>query len=152
MAKYEYAIYFNNSNVIQKIYPTELHDIAILTFARDTELYDATEQVRIYPRYRKDAPHFFSLQEATRSVLNREENSKEHEKRVNENFKGLYNNSQKNFKFGHYVWEDGNQQFYTMTNLKDYIWGKEVTRIISENIICRHDIYGRKKRIIPIKY
>ena len=71
MAKYEYAIYYNYDNKKQEIYPNELHDIAKLTFARDTELYDETEQIRIYPRYRKDAPHFFSLQETRRNVINR---------------------------------------------------------------------------------
>lgn len=148
MAKYKFAIYDDINGEEQKIYPNDLHDLTKLAFARDQELFDETKQIRLYPRYRKDSPHFYSLQNVQRNIINRGENSVEHKNRIDDLIDKL-NNNPKIFKIGYYTFsndsDDGKRQFNELASTKNYTWGKEITRFISENSICRHDIYGQQE-------
>ena len=145
MAKYKYAIYYDLDNEKQIIYPNDLHDVTKLAFARDQELYDSDEQIRLYPRYRKDTPHFYALQDSKRKITQRNENSEEHNLRVNKLLDTLNSSLNDTLKVGYFTFgEDKKQQFNTLTKIKNYTWGKEINRFISESSICRHDIYGQK--------
>jgi len=146
MAKYDFAVYYDDNEERKKIYPKDLHDIEIRAFARSAFLLNDSEEIRLYPRYRKDTPHFYSLQEGTRSVI-RGEDSEKHNDRIKELLKILTESSTA-FNIGYFTFEeDGTKQFNPLATLKNYTWGKEINRYISSNSICRHDIYGQRQEI-----
>jgi len=146
MAKYDFAIYYNDKQERKKIYPNDLHDIEIRAFARKTFLYSDSEEVRLYPRYRKDSPHFYSLQKDTRTLIKGEKNEA-HDDRVKELVEVLTNSSV-SFNIGYFTFEeDKTKQFNPLATLKNYTWGKEINRYISSNSICRHDIFGQRQEL-----
>lgn len=140
MSKYPHAIYYNASGEPQKLLPSELHDVGKRAFARSIELWDPDEEYRIFPRYRKDSPHFYSLSNNARVFSRTTENDPAHDQRVADLLKEL--SSGKNFRVGYYDWDGGEQQFVSFTKTQKYSWGKEVTRVLTANVRCRHDLFG----------
>lgn len=146
MAKYNFAVYYDNNGERKKIYPNDLHNIEIRAFARSTFLLNDSEEIRLYARYRKDSPHFYSLQEGTRTVIRGEDND-QHNNRIKELIE-ILTESSNTFDIGYFTFEeDGTRQFNPLATLKNYTWGKEVNRYISSSSICRHDIFGQRQEL-----
>jgi len=147
MAKYDFAVYYDRNAVRKKIYPEDLHDIEIRAFARSIFLINDSEEIRLYPRYRKDSPHFYSLEEGTRTVSRGKEDSNQHNERINELIETL-NEPSRTFDIGYFTFEENQEtQFNPLANLEGYTWGTEVNRYISPTSICRHDIFGQRLKL-----
>lgn len=123
-----------------KIYPQNLHDIGKRATARTKELWCSDFEVRLYPRYRPDAPHFFSRSSNRYIDKRKEKNDSPHDERI-ENLLEQLNDS--NLKVGTLVFDEGESQFETLTSCDGYSWGGEVTRVLSQDVKCRHDIFGQ---------
>lgn len=140
MPKYPHAVYYDERGQKQQLRPDELHDRNIRAFARKAELWDPDEQYRLFPRYRADTPHFYSLNSGVRSFSRNKENDPEHDRRVDYLYKVL--SSGAGFRIGCYEWDDEGKQFVYFTRTQNYSWGKEVTRALTADVQCRHDLFG----------
>jgi hypothetical protein len=149
MPKHPVAIYYDSNGVRSQLLPYELHDVGKRAFARATELWDEDEEYRLYPRYRADSPHFYSLSNKLRRLHVSAETDPAHNRRVDELFEIL--DSGANYKIGFNTWDsDGEkkeEQFVVFTETRGYTWGKEVTRALSEDTSCRHDLFGAPKAL-----
>ncbi len=144
MPKHPVAIYHNSEGTKCQIFPHELHDVGKRAFARSIELWDEDEEYRLYPRYRADSPHFYSLSNKLRKLHASAETDPAHNQRVNELLEIL--GSDVNYKIGFNTWdgegEGKEEQFVAFTETRRYTWGKEVTRALSEDVRSRHDLFG----------
>ncbi len=140
MPKYPYAIYFDSQGEVQKIFPSDLHDINKRAFARSAELFDPDKEYRLFPRYRADSPHFYSLSKSTRYVSRLEETDPDHDNRIDHLLDTL--NLGADLSIGSFVWDGDEKQFICLTRTYDYAWGKEVCRVLNSDTKCRHDIFG----------
>ena len=68
MLKYEYALYEENGE-IKKFKPELLNDINWRVKAKTVELWDKNLEIRLFPRFRKDCPHFYSLTENRKQII-----------------------------------------------------------------------------------
>lgn len=140
MPKYPYAIYLDSRGQAQKLFPSDLHDVKKRAFARSAELFDPDREYRLFPRYRADSPHFYSLNKNARCVSRLEEIDPEHDDRVNYLFDTL--NLGADISIGSFVWDGEERQFICLTKTNDYAWGQEVWRVLNSDIRCRHDLFG----------
>lgn len=149
MPKYPYAIYYDANGKQQRLFPHELHDTGKRAFARANELWDPDDEYRLFPRYRGDSPHFYALSNDNRAFSRVLENDPDHDARAMYLFGQL--SSDTNFKVGFYEWDGTEKQFISFTQTKNYSWGKEVTRALTANVRCRHDVFGAPNdlRLIP---
>ncbi len=145
MPKHPCAVYYDSNSVRRELKPDELHDVSKRAAARETELWDPDEEYRLYPRYRQDSPHFYSLSKNTRRYATRAENDPAHDERV-ESLLDLLQRKQ-GYKIGFLTQDSGEQQFITFVRTNGYLWGKEVSRAISENVRCRHDLFGARMEL-----
>lgn len=149
MPKHPVAIYYDSQGIRSRLFPYELHDIGKRAFARSTELWDEDEEYRLYPRYRTDSPHFYSLSSKLRSLHVSAETDPAHNQRVDELLGILGSNIC--YKIGFKAWdgedEEKEEQFVSFTETRDYVWGKEITRALSEDARCRHDLFGASKAL-----
>lgn len=140
MPKYPHAIYYDSNGEQQKLFPSELHDTGRRAFARSTELWDPDEEYRLFPRFREDSPHFYSLSNNARAFSRTAENDPAHDERVAYLLGEL--SSGNSFRVGYYDWDGDERQFVSFTQTQKYSWGKEVTRVLTTNVRCRHDLFG----------
>ncbi|OLO08757.1 hypothetical protein BTW08_05420 [Salinicola sp. MH3R3-1] len=138
MPKYEYAQRRRDDGTIERIYPRDLHDAGTRATARASELWDEHFEVRVFPRYRTDAPHFYSLGKR-RYIDERVESDPSHDKRVEELLARLKGNE---YKIGFYEKDGEEKQFVTVAKPSNYLWDSEVTRSLTRSVRCRHDIFG----------
>jgi len=140
MPKYSHAIYYDANGVQQKLFPHELHDTGKRAYARSAELWDPEEECRLFPRYREDSPHFYSLGNGARVFLRTQENDPAHDARVNDLLEEL--SSGIGFRVGFYEWDGDEKQFVSFAKTRNYNWGKEITRALTASVRCRHDLFG----------
>lgn len=140
MPKYSHAIYYDTHGDQQKLFPHELHDTGKRAFARSAELWDPDEEYRLFPRYREDSPHFYSLSNNTRAFSRLLENDPAHDARVVDLLDAL--SSDTDFRVGFYEWDRDEKQFVSFTRTRNYSWDKEVTRALSASVRARHDLFG----------
>jgi hypothetical protein len=142
--KIEYAIYQDKDGEWQKIYPDELHDEEILELARNNELFDPSGEHIVFARYRRDAPHFYSMS-AIKQVEDFENDTihNNHLQSIldvlrsrSDYILGTYNFNEPKLKNGKYAFE-------VIAKIEDYTWDKEVTRGCTWLSVCRHDVFGR---------
>lgn len=155
MPKHTFAIYYDSQGTRSRLFPEELHDIGKRAFARSTELWDEDEEYRLYPRYRADSPHFYSLSSKLRKLHVSAETDPAHNQRVDE-LLGILD-SDISYKIGFNTWDgegkETEQQFVSFTETRGYTWGKEITRALSEDVRCRHDLFGASKALqLTAKY
>lgn len=155
MPKHPVAIYYDSQGHQCKLFPNDLHDVGKRAFARSNELWDESEEYRLYPRYRADSPHFFSLSSNIRRLVDSTETDPTHNLRVDELLAIL--NSDTNYRIGFNTWDnigsEKEEQFVTLTETRNYKWGKEITRALSENARCRHDLFGASNALqLTAKY
>lgn len=144
MPKHPVAIYYDQQGGKHKLFPNNLHDVGKRAFARSNELWDEDEEYRLYPRYRADSPHFFSLASSLRKLHVATETDPAHNLRVDELMNILKLGT--SYRIGFNTWDEIEQkkeeQFVAFTETQNYCWGKEITRSLSEEVRCRHDIFG----------
>lgn len=155
MPKHKVAIYYDSQGTKSEIFPEDLHDIGKRALARSTELWDEDNEYRLYPRYREDSPHFYSLSSTLRKLHVSAETDPAHNDRVDE-LLGLLN-SDSGYKIGFNTWDgEGDKkekQFALLTQTNGYAWGKEIARALSEDVRCRHDLFGASKALqLTAKY
>lgn len=155
MPKHPVAIYYDSQGTRLQLFPHQLHDIGKRAFARSTELWDEDEEYRLYPRYRADSPHFYSLSSKLRNLHVSAETDPAHNQRVDELLEIL--DSDIGYKIGFNTWdgegEEKEEQFVSFTETRGYAWGKEITRALSEDARCRHDLFGASKALqLTAKY
>ncbi len=137
--KWNAAIYLTPDGNWQTVYPEDLHDLEFRAFLRGQELWDSEREKRLFIRYRVDTPHFYSLSNRTRRIIERLETSTLHHQRVEQVLTAL---QQQEFKFGYvdHKAEEG-PEFITLFNSEQYTWSEEVVRSRAD-IGWRHDIFG----------
>lgn len=144
MPKHPYALYVDAQGRQQKLLPDDLHDVGKRALARTQELWDADEEYRLFPRYRVDSPHFYSLNNGIRTLLPAERDPA-HDQRVESLLEKLCSGI--DFRIGFYEWEGTDKQFVTLTRTQNYSWDKEVTRALSTSFRCRHDLFGASRQL-----
>lgn len=145
------AVYFNEKDERRTIRADELKEPAALARARLLELYDASEQVRVAPRISKHGtPHFYATTRGGRKVFSAEATDPRHNDRIKELMQGL-----KLFD----VWSltlvekrkaEGKANEISHENvlkLPKYRWQAEVHRILAEDTVVRHDIFGQSDEL-----
>lgn len=147
--KHPVAIYYDLNGIKSWLLPHELQNVEKRAFARSIELWDEDEEYRLYPRYRVNSPHFYSLSNKLRRLHVSAETDPAHNRRVDEILEIL--DSGVNYRIGFNTWdsdgEKNEEQFVAFTETLGYTWGKEVTRALSEDTRCRHDLFGARKAL-----
>jgi hypothetical protein len=136
------AVYWDALGKRLIIHFEDLADDATFANAKLLELYDESEQVRVFPRdrTRRDGRRHFYSESSGRRALDRGENNPEHDERVFELAQALHT-------FGDgwrlaYQALAGAEPETIFGPLPAYTWGAEVTRILTADNSLRHDIYG----------
>ncbi|MGF6725992.1 hypothetical protein P3T43_005377 [Paraburkholderia sp. GAS41] len=142
--KYPKAVYRDqDSGKLITIRADELANAAILERARLEELFDETEQTHLTPRAGDiKVPHFAGRPSGGRRLF-QGERDEEHDERVTRLVNAL--SSQESWALGMLGAKKSNNEppdFYQDTILSDYRWGSETNRIMDEQTIVRHDIFG----------
>jgi hypothetical protein len=141
--KYEFAVYRDENCQEQKLYPKELAGLNITQKIkiRELELYDESEEYRIYPRFNEKSPHFFCKSPVRDFDRNRKDKSTKHDERVNDLVEQL--NRLSHINIGYYTFDDDKNKFFeTLVSLQDYTWGSEISRIIDSKYRVQHDVFG----------
>lgn len=139
MAKHPKAIYFDVTGVRHELHPEDLHDTVKRSLARSNELWNETQEFRLYPRYNLSSPHFYALRPG-RMLYKREEANPEHDSRIINLLNHLNDNP--NLKLGFYTWDGEERTFCTLVDVSNYFWSKETYRAVSKFGCCRHDLFG----------
>ena len=145
MPKWEKAKYRNANGDWEEITLGKLAEIAKDAGARaslrEKQLWSEDEEYRLSPRFREDAPHFYSPSDHTRTLCRRQENSQEHQQRCEELLQKL---SSSVWTVGFNFWKDQERFYHAMFDSQEYLWGTEITRALTSDIRWRHDIFGAK--------
>ncbi|HNN44979.1 MAG TPA: hypothetical protein PKN34_02915 [Azospira sp.] len=140
--EHAFAVYIDDNGCRHTLNAEDLSDDKIFEKAKGLTLYDASEQAILVPR---DIPgkrrHFYEPNSVGgRSVSGYENgNDPAHDLRVEENLVNLL--SSKRWKVG---FKNGDQ-FQQIFDVSHYDWDIEVHRIVSKDIIIRHDLFGQSK-------
>src|SRR5215218_11106349 len=113
MPKHPFAIYYDSHGNKKKINPSDLHDTQTRAEARNAELWDSEEEYRLFPRYRADAPHFYSLSSRLRELHVPVEADPAHQQRIDELFGNLTSGA--NYRIGYYSWDGPEEPFVVIT-------------------------------------
>jgi hypothetical protein len=142
--KYEYCTFRDKNGVLKRIYPKSLLGLNISQKlkVRKMELFDESEEYRLYPRFNEKSPHFYSKSSNVRTYdKNDKDKSTKHDDRVSDLVKDL--NKINNLNIGYYLYDESdNQYFETVIRIEGYHWEAEVSRIINSNTRVQHDVYG----------
>lgn len=144
MAKHACAVYFDKTGKRHLIRADELSFPLKLEEARSHQLLDLQEEFRMSVRGGK-TPHFFALAVSARKLSDeRNESDPAHNHRVD---KLLHILSQlppdATIELGTTDWnQPEDEQWSPFADIKNYVWGKEVTRAFGEDGKCRHDLFG----------
>lgn len=139
-----FAIYYDGYGCSHTLSAEDLSDDRVFEKAKDLILYDASEQSILVPRdISGKRRHFYEPNNTgRRSVYGFDsENDETHYQRVEEDLINLL--SSKRWLVG---FKDGDQ-FQQIFDIQHYDWDIEVHRIVSKNIIVRHDVFGQSKRM-----
>lgn len=151
--EYKYAVYIDDEGKAHRIYASSIQDTAgyeaAVNLSTEFGLLDPSEQFPIVPRLGGTAKrnHFTALGEpSVRTVFSGEaENDKTHDARVFALLEQLT-------KSAHFVVEGiltqrQQRSFQLLRKLYEYQWGAEVHRIVSEEAVIRHDLFGQPTEI-----
>lgn len=145
MAKHACAVYFDKSGQRHVIQAKELSSPAKLEEARAHQLLDAEEEFRMSVRGGQ-TPHFFALATTARKLSDeRKEADPAHNLRVDELLRLLIDLPRdEEVELGTTDWKQRqpSERWAPFVDIKNYIWGKEVTRALGEDAKCRHDLFG----------
>jgi hypothetical protein len=145
MADFEHpiAVHWDAAGARQMIRAEDLYDDTTFANAKNLELYDDSEQVRVYAREGTDTRrrHFRSETTGSRG-FDRGESNPEHDARVDKILVALQGlNDGWKLAYQSYA----NTPLQTIFGpLPAYHWGAEVTRILSCTASVRQDIYGER--------
>lgn len=145
--KFPKAAYRDETGKLFIIRAEELAKINILELARLkaklSELFDETEQVRLTPHFGDvKVPHFVSKHSLTRRLL-QGKSDESHDARVNHLVGTL--NGRDYWDLGMLGPKKANNEprdFSRDFVLSEYEWDDEVQRIMDENTIVQHDVFG----------
>ena len=151
--EYNYAVYVDDEGKTHKIYAYSIQDTAgyetAVTLSTEFGLLDPSEQFSIVPRLGGIAKrnHFTALGEPSgRTVFSGEAgNDKTHDIRVEALLEKLTKSAY--FVVESIFNQNKQRSFQLLSKLYEYQWGKEVHRIVSEEAVIRHDLFGQPREI-----
>ncbi|WP_341210206.1 hypothetical protein [Alteromonas stellipolaris] len=141
--KYEFATLRDEKGDKKIIYASKLKNSSISQRLKikEMELYDESEEYRVYPRFNEKSPHFYSKSSKVRAYdKNNKDKSPKHDERVKSLVKKL--NEMDCLDIGYYLFEKKEKYFESLVRIKNYHWEAEVSRIIDSKTRVQHDIYG----------
>lgn len=143
------AVYYDKTTGRREIiWASQLSDPEKLAKAKNEELWDLSEQIRLGPRIsHKNTPHFYEITEEreTRKVFAGEKDPT-HDARVEDltlSLQGLgpwFLSEMGQYNKDGTTYSDGER-------IPEYKWGAEVYRIFDENTVVRHDIFGQSTEL-----
>lgn len=148
MAKHPVAVYRDANGDEHKIRYEELRFARKLEEARANTLFNETWDFRLSARG-GESPHFFALSAGGRRWTDdRRENDPAHNERIAYLIKKLSEFSPgTSVELGTNTWNEPGEHkgsWAPFAEIKDYIWRPEVTRTLSAETRCRHDVFGAK--------
>jgi hypothetical protein len=148
MAKHPVAVYCDAHGGEHRIAYEELRLAHKLQEARGNTLFNDTWDFRLSVRGGA-SPHFFALASGGRRWTDdRREDDPAHDKRIEDLIKKLTGFSTKTIvELGTYTWNergDDKGKWAPFAEIKDYVWRDEVTRTLSSDTRCRHDVFGAR--------
>ncbi len=141
--EHEEAFYFANGQR-HCIQAKDLRDKNTLELAKTVFLTDQEEQERLRPRVPKDInkrSHFYAPDPAPKRRVSIRETNPLHDTWVDNLLKMLAGKNTWTVVIGRFV--DGVLEREPRFILEKYLWGKEVHRICSPNLIVRHDLFSQ---------
>jgi len=135
--EHELAVHWDELGRRQTIPAKDLVDDQTFADAKDRELFDESEQIRVYPRdgTATRRRHFRAEVTGVRG-FDKGENSPAHNARV-----GALLRLEDGWSVGYQT--QANEPIERIFGpLPAYNWGKEVTRILSSTALARQDVYG----------
>lgn len=134
------AVYWDAAGLRQTIHFEELENDIRFADAKLLELFDESEQVRVYPRDRAQGRRHFYSESTGPRAFDRGETNPAHDARVQGILESL-------LRLGD-GWRLAYQRLASSTldtvfgPMPAYFWDAEVTRILNRRALVRHDIYG----------
>lgn len=143
--KYEYALKNDDNGGYERVYPSSLHDAVFRESLKSETLLDSEQKVRLYPRYRKDAPHFYARSSIRRRLASKPKDTSAHDREV----KSLvsFGNNADPLTVGYYDFPKGEKEFQEIYRLRDYEWDSECSYVIDRYNYVQFDVLGRSKKI-----
>lgn len=139
--KYPWAVYRDEKGELHKISREELNDPNVLARARSVRLYDETEEYRLYPRARQDSPHFYCRAENPRRLVSNHDPDPRHNVRRDFLLRKLTALAELKVGYREFFASD-DWEFVEIAEVEDYVWQREVTRIVPRGLRIRHDLFG----------
>jgi len=142
MPKHETAIYYAADTRLE-ITSTELQANETFARAKDLDLFDATEEYRLYARAGSNCGlrHFYCRSKTTRALVQRGEISPEHNKRVESLMTQLAEPASSRFRF---YSQNYRREERELALVENYAWQKETVLIPNKDLRVRHDIFGMR--------
>lgn len=135
------AIYYDEDCNRKIIYASELKDVKIYEKAQKIELFDGSEQIKLAVRTSSNGtPHFYSSGRGVRTVFDGERDET-HDTIVNNICDSLKAFSNWSLRLVDDV------TLLEEITLPKYEWAPEVHRILNEDVVVRHDIFGQSSEI-----
>ena len=147
--KYPYAIYLED-NKWEKVFPNQLNDTDFRAKLRGVYLFDKNKTYRLFIRFRKDCPHFYSRGK-NRENFTSEKDTDEHNKTIQILIR--FFRKKEYLRICHYAWtqvnKDNNEkpELIDIYKIKNYEWNTEVKQVISADGFVKSDIVGRSKTL-----
>lgn len=145
------AFHFDDQGRSYPIHAKDLNDPTVLERAKLTELFDESHQVTVSPRFSVNGtPHFYAKSTGKRGFFRSKDNDPAHDSRVNQLCQSLQElgpwslTMVRNEKKGN---EKAMAYADAFKRLPEYSWGTEVSRILSSEVIVRHDIFGQPSEL-----
>lgn len=130
-----------------KRYPISAADLGnkeTLELAKTVFLTDKSDQVRLRPRVPKDKrSHFYAPDSTSQRGVSEGEDDPAHNDRVRKLLDKLTHQTIWKVVIGRFV--DGVLEREPRFQLEDYLWGKEIHRICSSELVIRHDLFGQSR-------
>ena len=149
--KHPTAAYLDEKGNRGLIRAEELLDKAVLERAKLLKLYDASEQVRVSPKFSKTGtPFFCATAIGKRSVLFAAESNPAHNHRINELLTALKSLDRWSLALMDKPLNAKNlhaPKYENVLKMPKYQWGTEIHRILAEDSIVRHDLFGQSTEL-----
>jgi len=134
------AVYWDVNGVRRTIHFEELADDDTFADAKGFELYDESEQVRVFPRDRSVGRRHFFSESVVQRRFDRGENDPAHNARV-DSILGALEKLDDGWSLA-YQSVAATPPVTQFGPLPRYVWGAEVTRILNQDTSVRHDVFG----------
>jgi len=143
MPKHEKAIYYTG-DVKNEIVVSALQSDDVFIRAKGLDLLDGNEEHRLYPREggQGGLRHFYCRETTTRNLIQRKENSPEHNERIKTLVEQLEKPGACRLRLYSRIKQGWSTEERELAVIENYRWQKEVVLIPNKSLRVRHDIFG----------